>query len=145
MEIGEPHAGKSGPQELASEPADQHFVLRSHEGEPLPNRRYRVRSGKRSVEGFTDADGRTRVLTGVVHQLIRFQLLNLGYDEHFILKDPQGRPLGGVGYRIESPGGVVLSGVTDAAGRTARYTSEQPEEVRLYYVAPVVEDDEGAG
>lgn len=56
----------------SGEPADQHFVLKSHSGKPVPNRRYRAYTGNVEIEGFTDEEGRSQLLDGYLGQIARF-------------------------------------------------------------------------
>ena len=43
------------------------------------------------------------------------------YDEQFVLRDANGRPLPDTFYSIRLPSGELRHGTTDASGRTARY------------------------
>ncbi|WP_338768323.1 type VI secretion system Vgr family protein [Massilia sp. METH4] len=113
------------------EPADQYFILKTHAGQPVANRRYRAYTGNTSVEGFTDASGKTSVLKGYLGQTVRFELIEEEYDEHFIIRDPLGEPMANVPYRLRSKDGVVMEGITDDEGRTAMFVSDKVEDVQL--------------
>ena len=52
------------------------------------------------------------------------------YDEQYTLADSHGRPLAGVRYRVRVNAETVLSGVTDARGKTQRVTTDGTK--RLY-------------
>lgn len=53
------------------------------------------------------------------------------YGEQYELKDAAGRPLAGVRYRVRTNSETVLSGVTDASGRTGRVNADSMK--RLYF------------
>lgn len=125
------------------EPADQHFVLRSYTGKPISHRRYRAFTGNTTVEGFTDADGRSQILPGFIGQQARFELLNDQFDEHFVLRDPFGEPIANMRYRIRSSDGVELEGMSDDEGKTQLFTSEKVESIELLFVQEEFPEDEG--
>ena len=111
---------------------DQHFVLKSHDGQPVPNQRYRVTSGDTVVNGRTDVNGKTEVVEGEVGQDVHFEMLE-DYDEHFIVRDPFGEPIANMPYQIKSESGQLISGVTDAEGKTQVLSSEKIEHVELLH------------
>jgi type VI secretion system secreted protein VgrG len=125
------------------EEADQHFVLKSHSGKPIPNRRYRARTASKTVEGFTDEAGRTELLAGYLGQAARFELVDTTHDEHFIIRDPLGEPVAHMPYRIRSASGVEMTGTTDELGRTSLFTSDKIEKVELLYVDAGHAEDDG--
>ncbi|WP_374586744.1 DUF2345 domain-containing protein, partial [Pseudoduganella sp.] len=127
------------------EAADQHFVLKSHNGKPVANRRYRALTANKTIEGFTAADGRTSILEGFMGQVARFELIEESYDEHFVLRDPLGQPLANLRYKIRSADGVELEGVTDDEGRTLLFTSDKIESVELLHVQEEFSATEGTG
>jgi type VI secretion system VgrG family protein len=127
------------------EAADQHFVLKSHSGKPVANRRYRAATGNQTIEGFTDATGRSAVLDGFVGQLARFELVDTTHDEHFIIRDPLGEPIANMRYKIRSADGVEVEGQTDDEGHTMLFASDKIEKVELLYVAGDFPIDEGVG
>jgi len=131
------------PSNWEAEKGDQFFILKSHHGKPIANRRYRAISGNQCVEGFTDIQGHTQILIGHVDQYARFELIHEVYDEHFILLDPRGTPLCSMGYKIKSKSGVEIEGVTDRLGRTALFAGDEVEELTLHHVTSVYEDDAG--
>lgn len=111
---------------------DQHFVLKSHGGVPVPNQRYRMTSGDRIVEGKTDASGKTQIMDGEIGHDVHFELLD-DYNEHFIVRDPLGEPIANMRYQIRSESGKVVSGVTDGEGKTVLFASEKIERVELLH------------
>lgn len=126
------------------EKADQHFVLKSHKGKPVPNRRYRARTGNKTIEGFTDENGRTELLAGFLGQNARFELVDKIHDEHFIIRDPLGEPIAWMPYKIRSADGVEMTGVTDELGRTSLFTSDKIENVELIYIPTEHPESDGA-
>jgi type VI secretion system secreted protein VgrG len=55
------------------------------------------------------------------------------YNEAFVVVDEQTKkPLAHVKYRLESESGLVIEGITDAAGRTERVFSKKREKVTLH-------------
>jgi uncharacterized protein involved in type VI secretion and phage assembly/uncharacterized protein (DUF2345 family) len=125
------------------EQADQHFVVKTHTGTPIPNRRYRARTANTTIEGFTDLAGRTSLLEGYLGQSARFELVNATHDEHFVVRDPLGEPVANVRYKIRSEDGVEVEGVTDEQGRTALFTSDKIEQIELLFVQHPFPEDEG--
>ena len=111
---------------------DQHFVLKSHDGAPVANQRYRMTAGEKIVEGRTDASGKTQIMEGEIGHDVHFELLD-DYNEHFILRDPLGEPIANMRYRIRSESGKVVSGVTDGEGKTVLFASEKIERVELLH------------
>ncbi len=124
---------------------DQYFILKSYQGKPIKNRRYRASTGNCVVEGFTDNNGCTKILEGYVDQVARFELIDDTQDEHFIIKDPVGIPVANMRYKIKSAEGVEVAGVTDEHGRTVLFTSDKVESVELFYVEENFPEDEGVG
>jgi hypothetical protein len=122
---------------------DQYFVLKSHDGIPVANRRYRALSGSKVIEGFTNSEGRSTTLDGYVGQLARFDLIDDSHDEHFVLKDPLGNPFADMRYKIKSADGVEFEGVTDHNGRTGLFTSDKIENIELFYIDSDFAEDEG--
>ena len=118
---------------------DQHFVLRSHDGKPVPNQKYRVSIGDEMIEGVTDGDGKTKVVEGYLGQPVHFELIDDAYDEHFVVRDELGQPIANMAYEIQAEDGSVVEGVTDDNGKTDLFTSDKIMKVRLYY-KPVNED-----
>ncbi|MBX9902302.1 MAG: type VI secretion system tip protein VgrG [Burkholderiaceae bacterium] len=131
------------PEGLDIEKGDQHFVLKSHSGKPVKNRRYRAMTGNKTIEGFTDQNGKTEILEGYVQQLSRFELIDESFDEHFVLKDPLGIPMSRMKYRIKSNDGVLIEGVTDDHGRTSLFTSDKIEDIELLFIEENHAEDEG--
>lgn len=131
------------PIDLATESGDQFFMLLSHEGAPIANRRYRARTGNMVIEGFTDAQGTTSLLDGYVGQLSSFELIETRFDTHFVVQDVEGRPMANFPYVIQGASGLTLKGVTDEGGRTACFTSEIEEHVELLYALADMAEDEG--
>ena len=131
------------PDGLNIEKGDQHFVLKSHNGKPVKNRRYRAMTGNKTIEGFTDQNGKTEILEGYVQQLSRFELIDEIFDEHFVLKDPLGIPMSQMKYRIKSNDGVLIEGVTDDHGRTSLFTSDKIEDIELLFIEENHTEDEG--
>lgn len=125
------------------EEADQFFILRTHSGKPVPNRRYRARTANKTIEGFTDASGRTDLLAGYLGQDARFELVEQTYDEHFVILDPLGEPVANMRYKIRSGDGVEVIGVTDDEGRTSLFTSDKIEKVELLYMDTEYPEDDG--
>ena len=111
---------------------DQHFVLKSHDGAPVANQRYRMTAGEKIVEGRTDASGKTQIMEGEIGHDVHFELLD-DYNEHFILRDPLGEPIANMRYRIRSESGKVVGGVTDGEGKTVLFASEKIERVELLH------------
>jgi type VI secretion system secreted protein VgrG len=58
------------------EAANQYFILKSHNGKPIANRRYRASTGNEMIEGVTDSAGITLILEGYLGQLARFELID---------------------------------------------------------------------
>jgi type VI secretion system secreted protein VgrG len=55
------------------------------------------------------------------------------YNQAFVVRDEEtGEPMAHVPYRIETEGGVTVTGITDAAGRTQRLFTQKKEELRLF-------------
>jgi type VI secretion system secreted protein VgrG len=124
--------------------ADQHFILKSHSGAPVKQRRYRALTGNQTIEGFTDESGRSKVLDGYLGQIARFELINETHDEHFIIRDPLGEPVANMRYKIRAADGVEVEGITDEDGRTVLFTSEKIESVELHFVADTYPEEQGA-
>lgn len=57
---------------------------------------------------------------------------NFIHDEQFTLTDATGNPLANVWYSIRMPSGELVHGVTDSAGKTARYTTDGAQRLRVY-------------
>jgi type VI secretion system secreted protein VgrG len=115
------------------EAGDQHFVLRSHDGKPVPNQKYRMSIGDSVIEGETDASGKTQTVEGYVGQPVHFEILDDVYDEHFIVRDALGDPIANMPYQILAEDGRVVEGMTDAEGRTSLFTSDKIVKVDLLY------------
>ena len=59
---------------------DQHFLLRDHQtGEPLPNRHYRLTFNGQTVEGKTDADGKTAKVAADDPSVVSIEVMPEGY------------------------------------------------------------------
>jgi type VI secretion system secreted protein VgrG len=127
------------------EPADQHFILKSHTGEPVPNRRYRAATGNKVIEGVTDAAGKSAILDGYIGQLARFELVDHTHDEHFIVRDPHGEPIAHMRYKIRAADGIEVTGETDEAGRTVLFASDKIEFVELLFEPEAFDADTGVG
>jgi hypothetical protein len=56
----------------------------------------------------------------------------LFHDEQFTLTDATGNPLADTWYSVRMPSGELLRGVTDSAGKTARYTTDGAQHLRVY-------------
>jgi uncharacterized protein (DUF2345 family) len=110
---------------------DQFFTLTGHDGRPIANRRYRARTGNVMLEGFTDAQGKTKLLEGHIDQQARFELVDEVFDEHFVLLDVRGEPLTNFPYVIRTTDGVEMKGLSDERGRTALFISDKIESVTL--------------
>ena len=55
------------------------------------------------------------------------------FNEAFVVKNEKtGEIMANVPYRMESAGGVVIEGITDAMGRTKRLFTSKQEEVKLF-------------
>jgi type VI secretion system secreted protein VgrG len=124
------------PPDWHTEKADQFFHIRSHDGQPVANRRYRARTGNIQIDGFTDGSGKTRLLTGHVDQHAQIELVDERFDEHFVIRDSRGQSLANFPYVIRSSSGVELHGRTDRHGRTSLFTSDEVESLSLTYTAP---------
>jgi type VI secretion system secreted protein VgrG len=125
---------------------DQFFTLTGHDGQPVANRRYRARTGNVTLEGFTDAQGKTGLLEGHIDQQARFEMVDEIFDEHFVLLDVRGEPLANFPYVIRTADGVEMKGVSDDHGRTALFISDKIESVTLTRGPEVPhEAAEGAG
>jgi type VI secretion system secreted protein VgrG len=61
---------------VEKEPGNQYFILKSHDGVPVANHRYRISIDNRVIEGRTDANGRTELVDGIVGQDVHFELLS---------------------------------------------------------------------
>jgi type VI secretion system secreted protein VgrG len=118
---------------------DQHFILRSHNGSPIPDQRYRIFTANDVIEGRTDASGRTKVLDGYVGQEVRIELQDDEYDGHFVMRDPLGEPIENLQYRIVSESGKEVEGLTDAKGKTSLLSSETAERIQLLHIADMNE------
>ena len=127
------------------EPGDQYFILKSHEGKPVKNRRYRALTGNQTIEGFTGNDGRSQILDGYLGQIARFELIEESYNEHFVLRDSLGMPIANMRYKIRSADGVEIEGISDEGGRTEFFTSDKIEKIDLYYVESIFPEDQGVG
>ncbi|HEY1998245.1 hypothetical protein [Paraburkholderia sp.] len=57
------------------------------------------------------------------------------YDEQFTLTDSTGRPLEGIRYRVRINSAIVLSGITDANGKTQRISTGAIKRLRLEVAA----------
>ncbi|GAA5175539.1 type VI secretion system Vgr family protein [Niveibacterium umoris] len=125
------------------EEGDRYFVLKSHKGEPIANRRYRAKSGNVAIEGVTGPNGETKILEGFIDQIARFELVNEVFDEHFILTDPIGQPIANMTYRIRAEGGALIDGVTDDQGRTSLYKNDAIESVELLFIPHEHSNGEG--
>jgi type VI secretion system secreted protein VgrG len=113
---------------------DQHFVLKSHDGHPIPNQRYRITSKDKVIHGRTDSSGRTEIAEGDIGDDVHLALLE-DYDEHFIVRDPFGEPIANMRYRIKSENGHLIEGITDEQGRTELLSSEKIENIELLYAS----------
>lgn len=120
------------PKDWSVSAGDQFFSLLSHEGTPIPNRRYRARTGNQTIDAFTDEKGCTKLLRGHLDQVARFELVDERFDEHFVLQDERGAPLGDMPYTIKTLDGTVLQGKTDAHGHTAAFVSDKIESITLH-------------
>jgi type VI secretion system secreted protein VgrG len=125
--------------------ANQHFILKSHTGNPIPNRRYRASTGNRVIEGITDSAGASAILDGYLGQIARFELVEHIHDEHFVMKDPFGEPIANMPYKIRSENGVEVTGETDEEGRTIIFASDKVESIELLLNRVEVEADKGVG
>jgi uncharacterized protein involved in type VI secretion and phage assembly/uncharacterized protein (DUF2345 family) len=128
----------------SGDPGDRYFILKSYTGKPVPNRRYRAYTGNTTINGVTDAEGKTSILSGYLNQLARFELVDHHFDEHFIIKDEHGNPMQHVRYQLVSADGVEVDGVTDEFGRTAHLKGDKEELVRLK-VIPNMDMTDGEG
>lgn len=131
------------PKDWTAPAGDLFFILRSHSGNPVANRRYRALTGNQMIEGFTDAEGKTQILEGHIDQYARFELVNQTFDEHFILKDPRGEPIANMRYKIKSQNGIEVAGITDDQGRTLLFAGEALESLTLHHVALAHDEDQG--
>jgi type VI secretion system secreted protein VgrG len=132
------------PAQWTVDKGDMFFTLRSHDGRPLANKRYRACTGGQKIDGFTDVNGRTGLLMGHIDQYANFELVNESFDEHFILKDSRGAPIANMRYLIKSADGIELAGVTDSHGRTSAFVSDKIEGVQLLHV-PIEDYPEAEG
>ncbi|WP_322061472.1 hypothetical protein [Paraburkholderia sp. J63] len=57
---------------------------------------------------------------------------NLAYDQQFTLADATGKSLANTWYTVRMPSGQLRHGVTDSAGRTARYRTDSAQRIALY-------------
>lgn len=115
------------------ESGDQHFVLRSHDGKPVPNQKYRMSIGDDVIEGTTDASGKTQVVEGYVGQPVHFEIVDDVYNEHFVVRDAFGEPIANMPYQIRAEDGRIIEGMTDDEGKTSLFTSEKIVKVDLLY------------
>ena len=127
------------------EDGDQYFILKSHDGTPIANRRYRMWSPNETIQGRTDSAGQTEILAGFIGEGVRFELIDEKFNEHFVLHDELGNPLGNMQYRITSKSGQIIEGVTDQYGKTDLLNSEEIEEVNLDFIAQDFPPDQGVG
>ncbi len=129
---------------VEGDPGDQHFVVKSYTGSPVPNRRYRMRTGNEEVLGVTDAEGKTKVMSGFVGQAVTLELLP-DLNEHFLISDAEGRPLANYPYRIKASSGREITGVTNAMGMTDLLFSPEEEVVEIFYSPPSYPEDTNVG
>jgi type VI secretion system secreted protein VgrG len=55
------------------------------------------------------------------------------YNQAFVVRDEEtGKPMAHVTYRLETEQGVVVSGITDAEGRTQRVFTRKQEVLKLF-------------
>jgi uncharacterized protein (DUF2345 family) len=124
---------------------DQHFILKSYDGTLIKNRRYKASTGNGVIEGFTDDQGRSKVLDGYIDQIARFELIDTAWDEHFVIRDPHGNPIANMRYKIKSGDGVEIEGITDEHGQTSLFTSDKVETIELFYIEEDFPADKGVG
>lgn len=84
--------------------------------------------------------GSGTVLIGTSHSAAAFNPpsgLPGYFDEFFIIRDEEGSPVSNYRYRIETRGGELYEGITDAEGRTKVIsTGKQSEELTLSLLSP---------
>ena len=114
------------------DPGDQHFILTSHDGEPVVSRRYRVTAGNQSVTGVTDTAGKTEIIAGFIGQGAQFELLP-DFCRRFMVRDASGNALAGYPYKMTSESGVTVVGTTDLQGMTDTLWSTHAEDVQIVY------------
>lgn len=96
--------------------------------------------GSVGCHGNVVVGGSGTVLIGTVHTSASFEVpapvyVNGMFDEFFVLCDQDsGAPLSGVPYIVRSTTGKELHGVTDADGKTAKFSSSSAETVELVIV-----------
>lgn len=54
------------------------------------------------------------------------------YDQQFMLRDSNGRPLSDTYYTVRLPSGELVHGITDNWGRTSRHETTSAQNVRIY-------------
>jgi type VI secretion system secreted protein VgrG len=118
---------------MQRETGDQHFVLRSHDGKPVPNQKYRMSIGDEVIEGKTDASGKTQAVEGYIGQPVHFEMLDDVYDEHFVVRDALGEPIANMPYQIRSEDGHIVEGMTNDEGKTSLLSSDKITNVVLLY------------
>lgn len=57
------------------------------------------------------------------------------YDQQFQLLDKSGNPVANANYKITSPSGVEVTGVTDSNGKTSRVVTDSAENLNVYLVS----------
>ncbi|MFD1557418.1 type VI secretion system Vgr family protein [Paraburkholderia silviterrae] len=119
--------------------ANQHFVLKSHDGRPIANQRYRLISGDTVVIGETDSEGKTQIVSGDIGQGVALEILG-DYDEHFIIRDSLGEPIANFPYKISTQTGKVVIGATDEMGKTQVLSSDEVEKVELLYAGSAIDE-----
>lgn len=99
----------------------------------------------RQVQVFVDSGGDRAVSPGggTAQQLNPSAAQSPRFHEQYRAVDAAtGMPISGQAYRIDLEDGTFISGLTDADGLTQRISTQQPEEVRLTWlaIAPAAED-----
>jgi hypothetical protein len=79
---------------------------------------------------FDVGDG--AMLTGRGANAATSNAMQYAYDEQFTLRDGGGRVLQDTYYTVRLPSGELIHGVTDGAGRTARYATDGAQRVAVY-------------
>lgn len=91
----------------------------------------RVIAGPDAKCFYHRAPGETHARSTVTNQTAA-ALSSETYDEQFVLRDANGRPLADTYYTVRMPDSRLIHGTTDGAGRTDRHATEGAKHLRIY-------------